>query len=68
MHEFFFRKPHLKEQSDMGAITFDPQETTISQEILTDTQKVHFFQAVINIPIELGVQYLFDKKIGNYIF
>lgn len=41
------------------------QETVIPQEALADTQKVHYIQAIINNPIELGVQYMFSKKIGK---
>lgn len=52
----------------MGAVTFDGQESVIPQDILSDTQKVHYFQVVINIPIELGVQYLFNKKIGKLFY
>lgn len=62
-----FRKPYLKEDPNLGAITFDVKETVIPQEILTNTQKVHYFQAIVNNPIELGVQYLFNKKIGNFL-
>lgn len=68
---FFYciqRKPYYKEEGDLGAVTFDMQETVIPQDILSNTQKVHYFQAIVNNPIELGVQYLFSKKIGKQLF
>ncbi|CAL1295575.1 unnamed protein product, partial [Larinioides sclopetarius] len=66
MAKVAYRKPYLKEDPDLGAITFDVKETVIPQEILTSTQKLHYFQAIVNNPIELGVQYLFNKKIGMH--
>ncbi|GIY29651.1 polycystic kidney disease protein 1-like 2 [Caerostris darwini] len=66
MAKVSYRKPYPKEEPDLGAVTFDMQETVIPQEIITNTQKVHYLQAIVNNPIELGVQYLFNKKTGMH--